>query len=176
VIARFVSETYKSRYSPRDFAEPLTDAPIGRGAAVQREWLTSMGFLTVFAGLWGMVFWALARGGWSALQADYAFSDKAPGKKWRWKEARIGSTYYQIVRLLDADGGLYLRAFLPFHCPLFIPWNAMQRVGDLPSFRNSDELRLVVRTSRGPVNLRFSGSTAILMAAHFSTADKATSA
>lgn len=118
--------------------------------------------LSVFAiGIYILVCMFLVSGGWQKLRANYPAIAKPEGQQWRFASARIGRTFYQALRVVDAEKGLYLSCPIAlFHSPVLIPWTAMTRDEETQSRFHFGELRLSVTTSRGAVILIFQGVVA----------------
>lgn len=135
--------------------------PRAGGRVMAGSILTPILLFVLVGGIYIAVCMGLASGGWRNLHADYPASARPDGRQWRFASARIGSTFYQALRVVDADRGLYLSCpVLLFHRPVVIPWTAVTRERESQSRRDSGGLRLSVSTSRGPVVLTFVGALA----------------
>lgn len=112
--------------------------------------------------LYVAVCWFLSLGGWRSLQTEFRTTRRPDGQQWRLVDGRIGHTFCQFLRVVNADEGLYLGCQFPllFHRPVLIPWTAVQREREIASLHNSSDIRMLVETLRGPVRLTFSGNVA----------------
>lgn len=113
-----------------------------------------------FVGIYLTVCGGLAWGGWLTLYGDFPQREKPAGARWLHAATDIGRTHYlgAGLRVAMTEEGLHLRIRIPFlmvHRPLLIPWTAIARSGEPPSWRNQDVLRLAVSTSHGPIDLTF---------------------
>ncbi len=91
------------------------------------EWMPAL-FPVFFVGMWVGVCSLLSEmGGWRTLARHYGASSPFPGKRFRFRSARLGGVNYNSCLTFEAGpAGLHISVLAPFrvgHPPLLVPWS-----------------------------------------------------
>lgn len=110
--------------------------------------------LIVLYGFFAVVGAGIALGGWKKLHADFAAARGPSHGESRWGPARIGSSFYQLIRVTITDAGLFLSCpVLFFHGNLLIPWAAISRKPRVTGIVDYDNRQFSVVTTEGPIEI-----------------------
>jgi len=116
--------------------------------------LPILAFALIFPLFWCAVVLLVSRlSGWSTLSADYAAQAPQAGETFTWASGRIRffSNYNHVLVVHVSERGIGLKTIWLFrvgHAPLFIPWEAIERV-ERSSYFFREIVRLSIRGKRG---------------------------